>query len=63
MEGIYTKLSLYGSINDCARTDNAFLPISEVCNGTIFLLTNFFWIIFFFFLDFFKVTMVTTKSY
>ena len=34
MESIYTKLALYGSKNDCARTDNVFFPISEVCDGT-----------------------------
>ena len=30
MESIYTK-------NECARTDTVFLPISEVCNGTVSL--------------------------
>ena len=54
MEGIYTKLALYGSINDCARTDNVFLPISEVCNGTISLLKINFWIIYFYFFGFFQ---------
>ena len=34
MESIYTELSLYGSKNECTRTDNVFFPISEVCNGT-----------------------------
>ena len=33
MESIYTDLALYGSKNECARTDTVFLPISEVCNG------------------------------
>ena len=37
MEGIYTKLALYGSKNLCARTDNVFFPISEVCDGTVSL--------------------------
>ena len=37
MERIYTKLALYGSRNECARTDTVFLPISEVCNGTVSL--------------------------
>ena len=34
MKSMYTKLALYGIKNECARTDNAFFPISEVCNGT-----------------------------
>ena len=34
MESIYTKLVLYVSKNECARTGNVFSPISEVCNGT-----------------------------
>ena len=37
MESIYTKLALYGSNNLCARIDTVFLPISEVCNGTVSL--------------------------
>ena len=37
MEIINTVLALYGSKNECARTDNVFMPISEVCNGTISL--------------------------
>ena len=37
MESIYTELVLYGSKNECARTDNVFLPISEVCDGTVSL--------------------------
>ena len=28
MESIFTELALYGSINECARTDTVFLPIS-----------------------------------
>ena len=32
MESIYTDLALYGSINECARTNTVFLPISEVCD-------------------------------
>ena len=39
MESIYTELALYGSTNKCARTDTVFLPISEVCNGTVSLTT------------------------
>ena len=38
MESIYTKLALYGSKNECARTDTVFLPISEVCNSTVSLI-------------------------
>ena len=34
MESLYTGLALYGSHNECARTDTVFLPISEVCDGT-----------------------------
>ena len=37
MESIYTELALYSSKNGCARTDTVFLPISEVCNGTVSL--------------------------
>ena len=37
MESIYTELALYGSKNECARTENVFFPISEVCDGTISL--------------------------
>ena len=37
MESIYTELALYGSKNECARTDTVFLPISEVCDGTVSL--------------------------
>ena len=35
MESIYTNLALYGSKNECAKTDTVFLLISEVCNGTV----------------------------
>ena len=35
MESIYTNLACYGSKNECARTDSVFLPIYDVCNGTI----------------------------
>ena len=35
MESIYTELDLYGSKNECARTDTDFLPISEVCDGKV----------------------------
>ena len=37
MESIYTELALYGSKNECARTDNVFSLISEVCDGTVSL--------------------------
>ena len=37
MESIYTELALYGSKNECARTDNVIFPISEVCDGTVSL--------------------------
>ena len=37
MESICTDLALYGSKNECSRTDTVFLPISEVCNGTVSL--------------------------
>ena len=37
MESIYTELALYGSKNECARTDTVFLPLSEVCDGTVSL--------------------------
>ena len=38
MESIYTELALYGSKNECARTDTVFLLIPEVCDGTVSLL-------------------------
>ena len=37
MEIIYTQLALYGSKNECARTNTVFLTISEDCNGTVSL--------------------------
>ena len=37
MESTYTKLALYGSKNECAKTDNVFLPISEDYDGTVSL--------------------------
>ena len=37
MESIRTELALYGSKNECARTETVFLPISEVCDGTVSL--------------------------
>ena len=37
MESICTELALYGSKNECARTDTVFLPISEVCDDTVSL--------------------------
>ena len=33
MESIYIELALYGSKNECARTDNVYFAISEVCDG------------------------------
>ena len=38
MESIYTELALYGSKNECARTNTVFLPISEVCDGKVSLM-------------------------
>ena len=40
MESIYTELALYGSINECARTDNDFSLYLKVCDGTVSLLNN-----------------------
>ena len=37
MESIYTELALYGSKNECARTDTVILPIYQVCDGTVSL--------------------------
>ena len=37
MESICTELALYGSINEFARTDNVFFPISEVCDDKVSL--------------------------
>ena len=37
MESIYTELALYGTKDECVRTDNVFSPISEVCDGTVSL--------------------------
>ena len=37
MESIYTKLALYGSKIECARTDSVFSPTSEVCDGMVSL--------------------------
>ena len=37
MESIYTELALYGSKDECARTDTLFYPISEVCDGKVSL--------------------------
>ena len=42
MESIYNKLALYGRKNECARADTVFLSISEVCNGTVTVLKDFF---------------------
>ena len=41
MESIYTELALYGSNNECARADNIYFPISEVCNGMISLMLQY----------------------
>ena len=38
MESIYTELAFYGNKNLCAKTDNVFSLISEVCDGTVSLL-------------------------
>ena len=35
MESIYTELPLYGSKNECARTDTVFYPMTEVCDGKV----------------------------
>ena len=37
MKSIYKELALYGSKNECARTDTVFLPISEVSDGKVSL--------------------------
>ena len=37
METKYPDLALYGGKTLCARTDNGFSPISEVCDGTVSL--------------------------
>ena len=37
MESIFTELALFGSKNECARTDNVFSSIAEVCDGTVSL--------------------------
>ena len=37
MESICTELAHYSSKNECCRTDTVFLPISEVCDGTVSL--------------------------
>ena len=36
-EYIYTELALYVSKNECARTDNVYFPMFEVCDGTVSL--------------------------
>ena len=41
MDIICTKLALYWSKNECARTENVFFPISEVCNGTVSLVLSY----------------------
>ena len=40
MESRYTELALYCTKNKCPRTDPVFLPISEVCDGTVSLMYN-----------------------
>ena len=37
MESLYTELALYGTKNEFSRTDNVFIPMSEVCDGTVSL--------------------------
>ena len=34
---VHTELALNGGKNLCARTDNGFSPICEVCDGTVSL--------------------------
>ena len=36
-KGIYPELALYGSKNECARTDTVFFPISQVCTRGVTL--------------------------
>ena len=38
MASILPEVALYGSKNECARTDHVFLPISEVRNDTVSLI-------------------------
>ena len=40
MESIYPELALCGRLNECARTDTVFPPISEVSEGTVSLINN-----------------------
>ena len=35
MGSIFTELALYGSKEECARTDNDLSHISEVCDGMV----------------------------
>ena len=37
MKIIYRELALYGGKIEYPRSDNAFFPISQVCNGTVSL--------------------------
>ena len=39
MESIYPELALWGNKTECARTNIVFLPISEVSEGIVFLVT------------------------
>ena len=38
MEGVYANLALCGGGDECAGTGTVFLPITEVCNGTVSLI-------------------------
>ena len=38
MKSRFTKLALYGSTILCVKTYIVFLPISQVCNGTVSLI-------------------------
>ena len=40
MKSKYPELALYGGKIKCARTDNAFFPTPEVCDGTVSLSHN-----------------------
>ena len=37
MESTYNELAVYGSQNECAKTDNIFISISEFYNGVVSL--------------------------
>ena len=38
MKSRFTELALYGSTTLCGRTDTVFLPLSQVCDGTVSLI-------------------------